>query len=191
MNIYWNIVNLALAIPGLRHSLITDPASLSLAETVSEYHQMGKIVLFNVALDVAYITGGYLMKEMAKSREKNRNILDGYGRALILQEASCWYLMRCCLRPTNEKQGPYPDIGSSTTHGYRGRYGAWFDFYLLIFQHIAQEGAFGKQEKQEKHDGPVQVNGVKISGVFVTGFFDLRFFVLVDQGEYIRECFRV
>lgn len=85
MNIYWNIVNLALAIPGLRHSLITDPTSLSLAETVSEYHQMGKIVLFNAALDVAYITGGFLMKEMAKSREKNRNILDGYGRSLILQ----------------------------------------------------------------------------------------------------------
>ena len=85
MNIYWNIVNLALAVPGLRHSIITDPASLSLAETVGEYHQMGKIVLFNAALDMAYITGGFLMKEMAKSREKRRDILDGYGRSLILQ----------------------------------------------------------------------------------------------------------
>lgn len=85
MNIYWNIVNLALAIPGLRHSIITDPASLSLAETVGEYHRMGKIVLLNAALDVAYITGGFLMKEMAKTRERRRNILDGYGRSLILQ----------------------------------------------------------------------------------------------------------
>ena len=39
----------------------------------------------NAGLDVAYITGGFLMKEMAKSRESKRNILDGYGRSLILQ----------------------------------------------------------------------------------------------------------
>ncbi len=34
MNIYWNIVNLALAVPGLRHSIITDPSSFDLATTV-------------------------------------------------------------------------------------------------------------------------------------------------------------
>ena len=85
MNIYWNLVNLALAIPGLRHSIITDPSALSLAETVNEYNQMGKIVLVNAGLDIAYITSGFLMKEMAKSRENKRNILDGYGRSLILQ----------------------------------------------------------------------------------------------------------
>ena len=85
MNIFWNVVNLALAVPGLRHSLITDPATIGLAETVNEYHQMGKILLMNAALDVAYITGGFLMKEMAKSRERKRDILEGYGRSLILQ----------------------------------------------------------------------------------------------------------
>lgn len=85
MNIFWNVVNLALAIPGLRHSIITDPSTIHLAETVSEYHQMGKIVLMNAALDVAYITGGFLMKEMAKTRDRKRDILNGYGKALILQ----------------------------------------------------------------------------------------------------------
>ena len=85
MNIYWNIVNLALAVQGLRYSLLTDPTSLDLAETVGAYHQMGKIVLFNAALDVAYITGGFFMKELSKNNEKRRDILDGYGRSLILQ----------------------------------------------------------------------------------------------------------
>lgn len=85
MNIFWNVVNLGLAIPGLRYSLITDPSTINLAETVGEYHQMGKILLMNAGLDVAYITGGFLMKEMAKSREKKQNILNGYGRSLILQ----------------------------------------------------------------------------------------------------------
>lgn len=85
MNIYWNVVNLALAIPGLRHSLITDPAGLNLAETVSEYHRMGKILLLNAGLDVAYMAGGFLMKEMAKTRSNKFDILNGYGRSLILQ----------------------------------------------------------------------------------------------------------
>lgn len=85
MNIYWNLVNLALAIPGLRHSLITDPASLNLAESVSEYHWMGKILLINAGLDVAYIAGGFLLKEMAKTRENKFDILNGFGRSLILQ----------------------------------------------------------------------------------------------------------
>ena len=85
MNIFWNVVNLGLAIPGLRHSLITDPASLNMAETVSEFHQMGKFLMFNAGLDVAYITGGFLLKEMAKTHENKRDIMRGYGRSLILQ----------------------------------------------------------------------------------------------------------
>ncbi|WP_422006444.1 DUF6992 family protein [Roseivirga pacifica] len=85
MNIFWNVVNLGLAIPGLRHAIITDPASLDMASTVSEYHKMGKILLLNAGLDVAYITGGFLMKEMAKTRPNKEDILTGYGRSLILQ----------------------------------------------------------------------------------------------------------
>lgn len=85
MNMYWNVVNLALAIPGLRHSLITDPASLDLAQSVSEYHRMGKILLINAGLDVAYISGGFLLKEMSKNRDKRKDLLNGYGRSLILQ----------------------------------------------------------------------------------------------------------
>jgi len=85
MNIFWNVVNLGLALPGLRYSIITDPSTLSLAETVGEYHQMSKILLMNAGLDVAYITGGFLMKEMAKTRDKKKDILNGYGRSLILQ----------------------------------------------------------------------------------------------------------
>ena len=51
MNIFWNVVNLGLAISGLRHSLITDPSTLNLAETVGEYHQMGKVLLMNAGLE--------------------------------------------------------------------------------------------------------------------------------------------
>lgn len=56
-----------------------------MATTVSEYHKMSKILLMNAGLDVAYITGGFLMKEMAKTRPNKEDILTGYGRSLILQ----------------------------------------------------------------------------------------------------------
>jgi len=85
MNVFWNVVNLGLALPGLRHSMITDPSAIGMVETVGEYHQMGKVLLMNAGLDVAYITGGFLMKEMAKTRDKKKDILTGYGRSLILQ----------------------------------------------------------------------------------------------------------
>ncbi|MGW8121111.1 DUF6992 family protein [Roseivirga echinicomitans] len=85
MNIYWNVVNLALAVPGLRNSLITDPSALSLTTSISDYHQMGKVLLVNAGLDVAYITGGFLMKEMAKTRPNKQDLLNGYGKSLILQ----------------------------------------------------------------------------------------------------------
>lgn len=85
MNIYWNVVNLALAVPGLRNSLITDPSSISLTESIGDYHQMGKVLLINAGLDVAYITGGFLMKEMAKTRPNKQDLLNGYGKSLILQ----------------------------------------------------------------------------------------------------------
>ena len=85
MNIYWNVVNLALAAPGLRYALITDPSAIGLTESIGDFHQMGKVLLLNTGLDVAYITGGFLMKEMAKTRPNKQDILNGYGKSLILQ----------------------------------------------------------------------------------------------------------
>ena len=85
MNIFWNVVNLGLAIPGLRSTMITDPSSLSLVETIGEFNQMSNLLMINAGLDVAYIAGGFLMKEMAKTRPNKQDMLKGYGRSLILQ----------------------------------------------------------------------------------------------------------
>lgn len=85
MNVFWNIVNLALAIPGFRYALITLPASLDLTDTLSEFYEMSQILLFNAGLDVAYITGGFLLLEMAKNRPLKHAIFRGYGKSLILQ----------------------------------------------------------------------------------------------------------
>jgi hypothetical protein len=85
MNIFWNLVNLGLAISGYMSAHGSDPALINLIETTNDFNNMGKILLFNAGLDVAYITGGFLMKEMAKNRENKKDLLSGYGKALIWQ----------------------------------------------------------------------------------------------------------
>jgi len=87
MNIFWNLVNLGLAIPGYLSAVNADPAALNLAESAYEFNKMNKILLVNVGLDVAYITGGFLLKEAAKTRPDQQDMFRGYGRSLILQGA--------------------------------------------------------------------------------------------------------
>jgi len=65
--------------------MITDPSSLSLVESIGEFNQMSNLLMINAGLDVAYIAGGFLMKEMAKTRPNKQDMLKGYGRSLILQ----------------------------------------------------------------------------------------------------------
>ncbi|MFW5762391.1 MAG: DUF6992 family protein, partial [Cyclobacteriaceae bacterium] len=84
-NIYWNLVNLGLAGVSYYASVNTDPASLNLAESIKEYYSIQKILLFNAGLDVAYITGGFFLKERAKNTENRREMFTGFGNALILQ----------------------------------------------------------------------------------------------------------
>lgn len=85
MNIFWNIVNLGLAIPGFRSAIITLPESLGLIDTLSAFYEMSQILLLNAGLDVAYITGGFLLLEMAKRGTKKQEMFKGYGKALLLQ----------------------------------------------------------------------------------------------------------
>lgn len=85
MNIFWNLVNLGLAVPAYIGAMKTDPNAMQLMESAQEFHRMNKILFVNVGLDVAYITGGFLLKEMAKSRPNKPDMFRGYGRSLILQ----------------------------------------------------------------------------------------------------------
>jgi hypothetical protein len=84
-NIYWNLVNLGLAGFAYYASANTDPASFTLSESIKEFYSIQKILLFNAGLDLAYITGGFFLKERAKNIENRRDMLSGFGNALILQ----------------------------------------------------------------------------------------------------------
>ncbi len=84
-NIYWNLVNLGLAGFGYFAANGSDPTSYNLSESLKEFYSIQKILLLNAGLDVAYITGGFFLKERAKNIEKRRDMFTGFGNALILQ----------------------------------------------------------------------------------------------------------
>lgn len=82
MNVAWNIVNLGIALPSL---LRKHPTDLSDEEIVKQQHTIEKVLLLNVGLDVAYVTSGFLLKEMSKNNPNNYHRYRGYGNSLLLQ----------------------------------------------------------------------------------------------------------
>lgn len=84
MNAAWNTVNLAIAGFGY-YGLKNSALDVSLSETISEFHNFEKILLFNAGLDVGYIALGAFLWERGLRKQNNR--LTGYGQSLILQGA--------------------------------------------------------------------------------------------------------
>jgi hypothetical protein len=85
MNVYWNVVNLALAGFGYYGATKADPAGMDLAKTLKDYYGTEKTLLFNAGLDVGYILGGLYLTERAKHAEKGRDQLKGFGQSVMLQ----------------------------------------------------------------------------------------------------------
>ena len=82
MNVAWNSVNLAIAgfgYYGIRNQTI----DLGLANTITEFHNFEKILLFNAGLDIGYMAIGATLWERGIRKENNRLI--GYGKSMILQ----------------------------------------------------------------------------------------------------------
>ncbi|QCK15121.1 DUF6992 family protein [Mangrovivirga cuniculi] len=84
MNIYWNAVNLVIGGFGL-YSAINGNNNLSLANSITEQSSIEKILLLNTGLDVAYIAGGFWLREKGKNSSKNPERWKGFGKSLILQ----------------------------------------------------------------------------------------------------------
>lgn len=84
MNVMWNAVNLGLAIPGYIKARKTE-SGLSFSETLNAQNQTEKVFLFNGALDIAYMTGGLLLREMAQNDPSKTQMFNGFGNSLLLQ----------------------------------------------------------------------------------------------------------
>jgi MFS family permease len=86
MNGSWGLINLGLALP----ALLTKPKPIaSLYDLQRNQTKFEKIFLANAVLDVAYITGGFYLKEYASNQAtlKDQERFNGFGNAIILQGA--------------------------------------------------------------------------------------------------------
>jgi hypothetical protein len=84
MNLYWNSVNLLIAGFGYWQATMETPGTDFWA-TMEVQHGIEKVLLFNGALDLAYITGGLYMRE--RGLRKGNDRLIGFGKSIILQGA--------------------------------------------------------------------------------------------------------
>ncbi|MEM1136046.1 MAG: hypothetical protein AAGI07_09415 [Bacteroidota bacterium] len=87
MNIYWNLVNLAIAGGGYWVNNKNRNKAYSPYDLVKEQAKIEKTLLFNAGLDVAYMAIGQLLKERAKNINDRLERLKGFGNGLILQGA--------------------------------------------------------------------------------------------------------
>ncbi len=84
MNVFWNTVNMGIAITGYVSALQGEMHLLPV-EMLNEYHQFSKILLINTGLDVAYMMTGLYLKERSDHSVKHQHRLVGYGNSLLLQ----------------------------------------------------------------------------------------------------------
>jgi hypothetical protein len=84
MNLYWNSVNLVIAGFGYWQATKETPGADFWA-TMEAQQGIEKVLLFNGALDLAYMAGGLYMKERGLRKSNERLI--GFGKSVILQGA--------------------------------------------------------------------------------------------------------
>ncbi len=84
MNVYWNVVNGALAGLGVLQAKKTQ-ANLNAFQTWEEQSSTEKTFLVNTGLDVAYVMTGVYLLEKSKNSIDSQDMLKGYGQSVILQ----------------------------------------------------------------------------------------------------------
>ena len=84
MNVLWNTVNIALAIPGYLSAKKGNPY-ITFYETMSAQQRTEKLFIINSGLDIGYISAGFLLRSEAKTNIERRDQFTGFGNGLILQ----------------------------------------------------------------------------------------------------------
>lgn len=85
MNFFWNTVNLAIAGYALYQSVPEAAAAFDVAEALKQHQRIEKLLLVNSMLDLAYVGAGYWMYKSGKPTHKRAEMLNGFGRAVMLQ----------------------------------------------------------------------------------------------------------
>lgn len=113
MNVLWNTVNIALAIPGYLNAKKSNP-NLTFAQTIIAQHKTEKLFLINTGLDIAYISSGLLLRSSAKTNLTKRDQFNGFGTSLIMQGGFLFLfdLTAYVLHNRHAKKALYPKMKS-------------------------------------------------------------------------------
>jgi hypothetical protein len=87
MNAYWNFINLGLAGMGYLNVRRAMRKKYGLAGNLSAQQSIEKLYVFNLGLDLVYITGGFYLRERGNSQTKadSRDQFKGYGTSIAIQ----------------------------------------------------------------------------------------------------------
>ena len=87
MNAYWNLVNGGLAVLGYIGARKAMARKYDLAGNEKAQLSVEKLYTFNFGLDLAYIAGGFFLREksMNTSNIKSQDQLKGYGSSIVVQ----------------------------------------------------------------------------------------------------------
>lgn len=84
MNLFWNVVNLGIGIPGLLGTYKEKPQDF---ESVYNYQKrLEKVYLLNAGLDLGYVASGWALNNFGKTKDGELGSrFKGYGNSLVLQ----------------------------------------------------------------------------------------------------------
>lgn len=86
MNIYWNTVNVAIAVPGFLAARKRMKRSYDIHATFKEQRKIETSYLINMGLDAVYVGTGLWMNEFGNGRPQNqRALLKGMGNSIMMQ----------------------------------------------------------------------------------------------------------
>jgi hypothetical protein len=87
MNAYWNLINGGLAVMGYIGARKAMARKYDLAGNEKAQLSIEKLYTFNLGLDLAYIAGGFFLREkgMNTSNIKSQVQLKGYGSSIVVQ----------------------------------------------------------------------------------------------------------
>jgi len=104
MNAYWNFINLGLA--GLGYAGVRQAinAHYGFTENYKAQHAMEKLYLFNMGLDLAYIAGGFYLRERGyrETDPRKQDQFRGYGSSIAVQ-GGFLLLMDCVMYALHHK----------------------------------------------------------------------------------------
>ncbi len=94
MNAYWNFINLGLSAAGLLQARRTMGQPATLDGNVNAQEAIGKLYAVNFGLDVAYMIGGFYLRERGNREtvDKHRDQFKGYGTSLVIQGAFLFFM---------------------------------------------------------------------------------------------------